>query len=934
MRFLFTALFSVFFLYSSIAQTISDELTLMGNFGSKNSFSSWFVHQGGERHIIYFYSEDCDACISSLEEVYEEYKETIAQGIKPFMISAITVIKDPSNKASVKKWRDRFADWSMNRYYTLGEHYDHLVDDNTGYVAVYENERKARGYSVPGDDQFMLREAIVQHPLLNYHRNKEEIITRKDKANLITEENQMPFRTEHVLREYNAQSEEWGPILSISNTDVNPEKAPANAMTITPTSIGTKLEYFKNGQRVDLQEEIEVYTTYGTMEKATLNVPTEGPFIRVFDHFTLPAAQHPGKDKKEYTLYRRVSIRDMDDNLLWYMLFKGFDDEVLESWDFSEVKKNKRIETTPDVEYYNAFMKGAEERNSQANEEEEVVEESEPEDDRILLLSENGSTVEYNDQFVEGSSKRKAIIDFIFSEDCKSCITNFTKIAKENADYFEGPNSQYELRTFYVAKNGITPEDKQKWSNVTKSWPSANYFDYQGQFSDLANKDKAYVITYLEGMLVREVPIGGEDATTLNEALIQHPLISYTNSKDDAAMSPREKADAVFIRHILDGKIEEVLRDYDAESGEWGAVLSIEGKFFEGSPQTSLLFSPQIIGSKATYFKNSKEVKSKNSYTIAESYSDARMIQNLPLKVPTDEILTEITDYITEPAEFNEGKDIKEYTVYRRVITTDFFENIVSYKLYSGYDDELLESYDLSDRPRFKPIEEEGDIEVDIEVVEEDDVEDIVVSTEVTESEEEEVVIEEVEEDDENETDAKKKGKSRTLEYRYLDEQFNKTSKEKAAYFSIDYRLEDKTVRMTRFVYEGEWSVLVKHEVGIDEGAPQTGLVIAPDENGINGRFWYEGKAVKGFDGGKSYAELVYLDANYEETSDENKAVYMNIVDYFTTPISDVSGKGETIGAILSINTVMDMDLNLVYYTVNERFLQGQLERFDYREEK
>ncbi len=850
------------------------------------------------------------------------------------------MLKDPGNQASIKKWRDRTADWSVSSYYTIGDHYDHLVDDKTGYVAVYENERKARGYAVPGDDQFMLREAIVQHPLLNYHRNKEEIVTRKDKANLITEENQMPLRTEHVLREYNAQAKEWGPILSISNTDVNPEKAPANAMNITPTSIGTKLEYFKDGQRVDLQEEIEVYTTQDVMEKATLNVPTEGPFIRVFDHFTLPAAQHPGKAKKEYTLYRRVSIRDMDDNLLWYVLFKGFKDEALESWDFSEVKKNKRIETTPDEEYYNEFMRKAEEQERQANadnEEEEVIEESEPEkeaepaDDRILLLSENGSTVEYMTDIIEKGAENKAVISYIFSEDCKSCIANFTKAVKANADYFEGPDSQYELRTFYVAKNGITPEDKQKWSNVTQSWPSANYFDYHGKFSELANKDKSYVITYLDGYIVRENAIAGEDATTLKEALMQHPLITYLNSKDEAAICPSEKADVVFIKHFLGGKIEEVLREYDPESGEWGAVLSIEPKFFPGNAVTSLVVKPTIVGARVNYYKNDKEL---SSYGLVESYSEDMWIQNPPLKVPTDEIFTQTTDYFTEPAEFNEGKEIKEFTIYRRVVTTDFFKNIVSYKLYRGYDAELLESYDLSDLPRFKPIEEEGDIEVDIEVVEEGDVEDILVSTEVTESDEEEVIVEEVEEDGENDTDSEKKGKSRTLEYRYLDEEFNKTSKEKAAYFSIDYRLEDKTVRMTRFVYDGEWSVLVKHEVGIDEGAPQTGLVIAPDENGINGRFWYEGKAVKGFDGGKSYAELVYLDANYEETSDENKAVYMNIVDYFTTPISDVSGKGETIGAILSINTVMDMDLNLVYYTVNERFLQGQLERFDYREEK
>ena len=208
MRFLFATLFSLLFLSFSVAQTISDEKTLMGNLRYEYSFDEWFVHHGGERHIVYFYSEDCDACISSFEEIYEEYKEVIVQGIKPFMISAIVVLKDPSNKASVKKWRDRTEDWSaVADYHTLGEHYNHLVDDNAGYVAVFENGRKARGYAVPGDDQFMLREAIVQHPLLNYNRNKEEIITRKDKANLITEENQMPLRTEHILREYNAQTD-------------------------------------------------------------------------------------------------------------------------------------------------------------------------------------------------------------------------------------------------------------------------------------------------------------------------------------------------------------------------------------------------------------------------------------------------------------------------------------------------------------------------------------------------------------------------------------------------------------------------------------------------------------------------------------------------------------------------------------------------------
>ena len=133
---------------------------------------------------------------------------------------------------------------------------------------------------------------------------------------------------------------------------------------------------------------------------------------------------------------------------------------------------------------------------------------------------------------------------------------------------------------------------------------------------------------------------------------------------------------------------------------------------------------------------------------------------------------------------------------------------------------------------------------------------------------------------------------------------------------------------------DGDYLSLISHQIDIEEGSPETGLVIAPDENAtINAVYWYEGKAVNQFRELNTYVNWGYQGADYERAWVHRNASYVSFVDYFTDKRADPNKTSEQ-NAIFSINTVFDLNFNLIFYTVNELYLDDHLERYDYRKDK
>jgi|GEM_PF-6776867 len=552
-------------------------------------------------------------------------------------------------------------------------------------------------------------------------------------------------------------------------------------------------------------------------------------------------------------------------------------------------------------------------------------------DDQVVRLQDgSGSQVLMDKQFF-GKDSKKNIVLYLFSEDCKTCRSSFNDFIKENAQLLEDYKGQFELRSIYVMKNGNQPAVVREWQNMTKPWPISSYYDAKGHFSKFVNENSALVITLVDGLNVRESAVLSDDKEMLKEAITQHPLTTFISSKN-SSITTSDKADLIMQKRILPGKMEVVIRNYDEDVGE---VMSIETYFLEDSPRVGITLKPTLIGSDVSYFKEGKQV---SSYGPVESHKDWTFIQNLRLKEPVDGISTQLTDLFTEPTELHKGKSKEEITVYRRVTIQDHMGNLMSYKLYKGYDDELLEEYDLSDQPRFEQLKREGDGEINlsVEITEETDVEEIVeIDLDVEVAEETE--IEDMFADDSSSEEDSKPTNESTANSAPADNYYtlegNPTTKEKARLIEMKRRLPGKELEMVRLVEEGGgWAEVLSLGAEIDYFQPKTGLLLELSESDdFVVSYVVENEIADEFSKAETYVRITHLNNDFDVTEDKSVAPYFRVEDFFTRTLSgnDLYRIEEL--AKYRLVTLWDKDYNLLSYKLYKGYEDELLEDFDMR---
>ncbi len=286
-----------------------------------------------QRVVLYLYISNCNFCIQTINNLANNNPGLFDGG--EVRLLTLNILWDEKIKETAKNW-------PYENFYAAGSSfYETYGNLNTPMTIVFMNEEIIYSYVGNMEGEKTLKTVLTSHPYVRYFYQGNRDVplpVGRNVADLASYVNKLPHRSEVLWRMI--KDDEAHPILGINDP---------NEIPMTSDSVYEDGLYFKGGfdSQTVLVMEGKVQERHSGLETRTevIYLNPEGAQTdktdwqttryKIIDRF-VPGTIAIDKTLNERTVFKRVELRDLDDNLLSYELWRGYNKELLFKYDLNE----------------------------------------------------------------------------------------------------------------------------------------------------------------------------------------------------------------------------------------------------------------------------------------------------------------------------------------------------------------------------------------------------------------------------------------------------------------------------------------------------------------------------------------------------------------------------------------------------------------------